>query len=97
MMVEQYLLIKLAEEAAEIAQMALKTAQFGLKETYAPVGKSNIERLNDEFNDLLAAIDMLNEDFGVEHLQRDDFKVNNKIAKVKHYMSVSQDLGLVEK
>ena len=30
---EQFLLLKLAEEASEISQIALKTAQFGMLET----------------------------------------------------------------
>ncbi|MEW0941027.1 hypothetical protein [Acinetobacter baumannii] len=29
---EQFLLMKLAEEATEVAQIALKTAQFGMNE-----------------------------------------------------------------
>lgn len=57
----QYLLSKLAEEAAEIAQIALKTQQFGQDEVYECL--SNIERVNVEFNDLLAVVELLNKEF----------------------------------
>ena len=51
---EQYLLGKLAEEGSEVAQMALKTQQFGLDEVY--VDESNRQRLHGELNDLLTIV-----------------------------------------
>ncbi len=57
----QYLLTKLAEEAAEIAQISLKTQQFGLDERYND-GLSNKERCHQELDDLNGVIQLLNDE-----------------------------------
>lgn len=45
---EQYLLGKLAEEGSEVAQMALKTQQFGLDDVYIDEKQSSkIARRNE--------------------------------------------------
>ncbi|WP_321929869.1 hypothetical protein [Burkholderia cenocepacia] len=46
MTLTQYLLVKIAEEAAEVAQIALKTAHFGLNETQPGRDETNAQRLN---------------------------------------------------
>ena len=56
---EQFLLIKLAEECNEVAQQALKSAQFGLEEVYVPIGKSNAVRLVEELNDMIAILSIM--------------------------------------
>jgi len=92
---EQFLLNKLAEEASEIVQIALKTAQFGMNEKHPEKTETNRERIFAELNDLLAVVDELNEfhDFGFEP---------NWLAKVGkrqrmiEYMEYSQMLGKVE-
>ena len=43
---EQFLLLKLAEEASEISQIALKTAQFGMFETIPGGSENNAERIH---------------------------------------------------
>jgi NTP pyrophosphatase (non-canonical NTP hydrolase) len=48
----QFLLLKLAEECAEVAQRAIKQMQFGKDEKQVDQPKSNAERLNDEITDL---------------------------------------------
>lgn len=53
-----YLLLKIAEEAAEVAQMASKTAQFGTSERYED-GPSNLDRLSDELCQLTTVCAML--------------------------------------
>lgn len=53
-----YLLLKIAEEAAEISQMASKTAQFGTSGRYQG-GPSNLERLSDELRQLTTVCAML--------------------------------------
>jgi hypothetical protein len=58
---EQHILCKIAEEASEIAQIALKSAIFGLSDIYPTIGKSNYELLIGEFNDLLGVMEMLHE------------------------------------
>ncbi|WP_228142160.1 hypothetical protein [Acinetobacter pittii] len=92
---EQFLLMKLAEEATEIAQIALKTAQFGMTEKHPDMPLNNLERIHLELNDLHAVVDELNTwcQFG--------FKPNhaakiNKIEKLNKYLGYSIQLGKVE-
>lgn len=54
-----YLLCKAAEEAAEVAHALLKAQFFGLNDFHPKKGKTNIECIIDELNDLNAVIGML--------------------------------------
>lgn len=92
---EQYLLIKLAEEASEVAQIALKTAQFGMLGKNPELAENNQQRIHGELNDLLAIVDGLNNNFNF------GFKPNvlakmAKIQKVYIYMGYSKQLGMVK-
>ena len=92
---EQFLLMKLAEEASEIAQIALKTAQFGMTEKHPDLPLNNKERIHLELNDLNAIVDELNT------WAKFDFKENyaakiNKIEKLNKYLGYSIQLGKVE-
>lgn len=89
---EQYLLTKLAEECNEVAQMALKTQQFGMDEVY--IDKSNKERLHEELTDLLGIVQMLNIEFGFNYII-DRNGIERKIEKVNKYLQYSVDLGKV--
>lgn len=102
---EQFLLVKAAEEANEVAlevtksvsnfgKLALKSAQFGLNEIMPGQPFTNKERMHLELNDLYAAIKMLNEscDFGYDI---DLDKVSSKISKVNKFKKYSIDLGRV--
>lgn len=93
---EQFLLTKLAEECNEVAQMALKTQQFGMDEVY--IDKSNKERLHDELTDLMAIIQMLNVEFNFNYYHNDSvqLKLEDKIKKVNKYLQYSVDLGKVQ-
>lgn len=96
----QYLLTKLAEEASEVAQIALKTQQFGEYNSYLDTTETNTECIHAELIDLLAIVGMLNVeyDFGF------NLKVDNRLAskieekqnKVDRYYRYSQDCGMVE-
>ncbi|MCH7333454.1 hypothetical protein [Acinetobacter modestus] len=92
---EQFLLNKLAEEASEIAQIALKTAQFGMTEKHPDLPLNNLERIQVELNDLLAVVDELNTwcKFG---FQPDYAAKINKIEKLNKYLGYSIQLGKVE-
>lgn len=92
---EQFLLMKLAEEASEIAQIALKTAQFGMTEKHPDLPLNNKERIHLELNDLLAVVDELNT------WSNFDFKENyaakiKKIEKLNTFLNYSIRLGKVE-
>lgn len=92
---EQYLLIKLAEEANEVAQMALKTAQFGSEEVMPGQPLTNRQRLHAELNDLQAAIHMLNVDGGMLDYTPDQAAIDRKVQKVFKFWKYSISLGMV--
>ena len=100
MTLTQYHLIKLGEEAAEVAQIALKAAHFGLSETQPGGLFTNAERIYAELNDLLAMVHRLgevsNSEFWFDIGSPDHEAISAKLAKVQHYLAYSQSLGLVE-
>lgn len=92
---EQFLLIKLAEEASEIAQIALKTAQFGMLEKHPEKMLNNKERIHLELNDLNAIVDELNSWANFEYKPNYQAKIN-KIEKLNTFLGYSIQLGKVE-
>lgn len=55
----EYLLIKAAEECAEVAQRCTKALTFGLSEIQTGQPYTNAERVLHEYADLAAVVDML--------------------------------------
>lgn len=98
MTLEQFYLIKIAEEATELAQAALKASQFGLFEMIEGTHETNEGRMTKEYNDLLGVMSMLRYK-GYEYpvLMEDYGLQNEKMNKVEKYLTYSQSLGLVEK
>lgn len=95
----QHLLGKLAEEAAEVAQIALKAQYFGLDEVYAgQVGEplSNAERIHRELDDLMAIVAILNRDHGLGYAPNIHWQ-DAKEIKVNQYAEYSASLGLLTK
>lgn len=74
----EHLLTILGEEASELAVQVSKTNRFGMDEQ-RDLPTSNRERLINEFNDVLAMAEMLNEEFGIG-LYRDEDRIKAKIA-----------------
>lgn len=91
----QYLHLKLSEECNEVGQMASKNMHFGREERQFSDGESNRERLHNELNDILAIIELMNEEEGFD-FSPDRDKIEHKKAKVKFYRDYSRSLGLVE-
>lgn len=92
----QFLLIKLAEEAAEISQIALKASQFGLQEKNPKLEWNNVECIYAELNDLLGIINILNSDSEIEfNFTPNNEAINAKKEKIKKYLQYSIDLGHV--
>lgn len=87
---EQYILTKVAEEAVELAQRALKAVHFGLSEVQPGQASSNTVRLQEEFYDLCGVLDMV----GLYDV--DEAAMDNKRKKVEHYMNLSRSLGTLE-
>lgn len=84
----------MAEEASEVAQIALKTQQFGFNEVYPGQPLTNKERVHLELNDLIAVVAMLNTefDFGFSPDEEQGLAKKNKVNK---YYNLSVTLGEV--
>lgn len=90
----QLLLAKLAEEGSEISQIALKTQQFGMDEICPGQPLTNAQRIHLELDDLMAAIQMLNDEYGLMYLPNKE-RISAKIDKVNRYAQYSIQLGEV--
>lgn len=91
----QYYLTKLAEEGSEIAQIALKTSQFGPDEVMPSQPLNNFERCHLELDDLNAIVEELNEKFGFSYAPNRE-RMEAKKEKVRKYLEFSIHLGMVE-
>lgn len=91
----QFYLGKMAEECTEVAQIALKTSQFGPGEVMPGQPLNNFERCHQELDDLLAMVDELNDKFGFGYTPNPERKAAKK-AKVLAYLGYSIHLGFVE-
>lgn len=89
----EHLLIILAEECGEVAQEASKALRFGPEEICPVKGISNAARIVDEFNDLIAMMEMLR----AEGVIPTEFIVSDKIAakkkKVEEMLEYSKKCG----
>src|ERR1035437_8475269 len=88
----QLLLGKLAEEGVEVAQIALKTQQFGLHEVCAGQPLTNAQRAHKEIDDFMAQIEMLNEEFGFGYVPNRE-RIEAKKIRVNKYAALSVSLG----
>lgn len=91
----ELLLAQVAEEAGEIAQMAVKCLRFGEGEVYAdrsanPGLLSNRERLISELSDLMGVVELLKIPFGLEE------QATAKKFKTERMLGYSQNLGILE-
>lgn len=92
---EQYLLLKLGEEASEITQIVSKTSQFGMEEKHPDLLWNNKERVHQELNDLLGIVEMLNEECDLDYTP-DEVAIQYKKKKVNKYYEYSKKLGKVK-
>lgn len=90
---ETYLLNCLNEELGESVQRVSKAIRFGLNEIQDGQELTNLERLTNELNDILAVVEMLKEE-GVKFPKLND-KVSKETKKgrVKWYMKRSIEHG----
>jgi NTP pyrophosphatase (non-canonical NTP hydrolase) len=87
----EHIFTVLQEECAEVIQCVSKIKRFGLTNTQPASGMLNLQILVNELNDLMAVVEMLEED-GLPKI-RDDVKIQNKKQKVKHFLNVSKQAG----
>jgi len=95
MTLQQYLLMKLAEECAEVAQRALKAAQFGLDEVQKGQDLNNAERIYGELNDLHSITILLNDTIPGFDYTPDMKAMKAKRNKLKKYKKLSEAQGQV--
>lgn len=95
---EENLLIQLSEECNETAQRVSKALRFGLDEIQEGQPLTNAERIIQEFNDLVAVMEMLQaenpESFGPEIIKRD--LIDKKTSQVNKWLKYSQKLKITE-
>lgn len=95
---QEYLLAVLAEECAEVAQRATKALRFTLEECEPDTGKeesTNAMRIMEEFMDLLATMEMLQEDGSLPTMSTvaTRLRIQMKKTKVEKFMRYSKQLG----
>jgi len=92
---QQYILGKIAEEAAEIAQRALKAQQFGIDQIEPGQELDNGERLENEFLDLAFWVDIAQRNMVMAPMSKDDFTAHRrtKIPTALQMLLLSLSLG----
>ena len=89
----EHLLIKLSEECNEIGKAVSKALLYGLNDGYPGSGRTNLQDIQDEFNDLLAISQMLcSENIS---LIPDTDKIENKKIKVVFWMEYARQRGIL--
>ena len=86
----EHLLVKLAEECAEVAQRATKALRFGLLEVQPGQPLNNAERLVGELTDLYAVIDLLAKEGAIS---AETLDLEPKRARIEKYLAYSASLG----
>lgn len=94
---EQYLLIQLAEECAEVSHRVSKALRFGLAEVQEGQTLTNSERLVAEIVDCVAVMDVIH-DAGILDLNDTvlEAKFEEKKDKIAKYMAYSRDNGILQ-
>ena len=90
----QFLLLKLSEECAEVAQRCSKQIQFGKEEKQHDQEFTNAQRLKAELTDLLAVANLLVEAKEVESLSMAELDAATLVKKQKmqKYLDKSTEL-----
>lgn len=91
-----YLLIKLAEEAAEIVERASKVLIFGLDEIEEGQARTNGARLSDEIDDLYFVLEELAR-LKPRPLRPIGYGTEAKKRRFAKYLELSRQLGRLEK
>ena len=91
---KQYLLLVLSEEAVEVSHSAHKVLRFTEHDSHTIGGPTNIEKLETEYNDLLATVEALKEECGFV-INADPDKIARKRQRIRDYFDYSVKLGVV--
>lgn len=88
----EHLLFILAEECAEVTQVASKAARFGMKDGYPDQDETNAQRLAYEMADLIAVYQMLVNG----RVKTDGTLIEAKKAKVEKFLRYSAECGTLQ-
>lgn len=89
----EHLLSCLAEECAEVAQRVSKALRFGLAEVQPGQPLTNAQRIGQEFHDLLAVVEMLEEAGALDRPTGSTTAIERKKAKVLAFMEYAEQCG----
>lgn len=88
----EHLLVRAMEECDEVSQRVSKALVFGLEEVQPGQGRTNRQRIVDEFHDLVAVLEMA----GLHPRSLDDAAISAKKAKVEKYLAYSRECGTLQ-
>ncbi len=90
----EHLLMKAAEEAGEVAQMAGKCGVFGLHDCHPKYGNiPNVDLLVAEVNDLVAVVEMLGAHGANVSGLGNRYDIDKKKMKVSKWMAYARERG----
>lgn len=94
----EHILFILAEECAELAKIASKSARFGLESAYS--SKTNRDLLLED-RDILGTFELLSREISFPeglYSEKDiPILIQEKIKKIEHFLKYSDDSGLLSK
>ena|SRR5579863_73715 len=90
---EQFLLLKLSEECAEVAQRCSKQIQFGKYEVQSGQNLTNAERLKNEIVDFMSIVTLLQDAGEIPELGPAGPAFIEKKQKLQKYLKLSASLG----
>lgn len=89
----EHILVTLMEECGELAKVASKSVRFSPDSDYD--GITNRAKLQNEYNDLLAMIDLLHDEIGVVMI-RDEDLIAAKKEKFELMLKDSEQMGALD-
>jgi len=91
---QEHLLTVFQEELLEVAKELSKIKRFGLYglDLSKEASLTNLQKLEQEWNDLLAVLEMVEEE-GIFFLHRDNNKIAMKKEKVRKFLEHSRMVG----
>jgi hypothetical protein len=95
MNIEQYLLIKLMEECAEVQQACSKALRFGLDNSCPVSGMTNRLHIEDEVTDMACVVAAM-EAMSILPIATTEKQVTAKSLRIMEYMDISRGLGTLE-
>ena len=91
---QEYLLVCLAEEYAEVQHAVAKALRFGLKDGYPGTERTNAEDIARELCDLMAVAELL-EECGAVPRNQTAVNIKKKKAKVAEFLKCATGHGTV--